>query len=308
VAGYGAKPGAGWTKTGSVGDAAGLMLNDSASCGIFVQPTGSKATMFLIDNHPGPGGGREARLTGFDYVTGFTASFANPNVTGSNQFPTAAQLAIGNGAVVIRKSSNISATERQWVLFADSSSMYGFIATGDTASYYSSFAFGDIYTLKTGTPDTSKCLIMGKIAERASNGTATIAEDRGDALSLVNAATTGHFMQGSFTRTGGSITVGKHGDGAKGSATVLLGITQYVNGADNGIYLSPVWIHENVNTCIRGRMRGFWHACHATTSFSDGQVLTTTYGDYSAKTFQVVKQSMNGGVYLIETSNTVETN
>ena len=54
-------------------------------------------------------------------------------------------------------------------------------------------------------------------------------------------------------------------------------------------------------------MRGFYHLCHAIAGFSDGQTFSGS-GDYAGKTFQVVKQSANNGLYCIEISNTVETN
>jgi len=260
--------------------------------------------MFLIDNHPGAGGGREARLTGFDSVTQFTASLVNSTVTGSNQFPTLAQLAVGYGAVVIRKSTDISTTERQWVIFADSSSVYGFIAPLDTAGVYGgAFAFGDIFSTKSGSTDDSKCIIIGRIAEAAAN---TATNDRLDQLNIMGTVTTGHFMQRTFAQVGGSITVGKHGDGVKGSTSLLIGVTQYPNATDNGFYISPVWIHD-ANSTVRGRMRGFYHVLHALGGFSDGQTFTGT-GDYAGKTFILMKQSSNSGVYLIETSNTVENN
>jgi len=302
ITGYGSKPGAGWTKTGSLGVNSGLP--DSASCGILCMPTGSQATLFIIDNAPGAGGLREARATGFDYVNSFTASYVNSSVTGSNQFPTLTQLAVGNGAVVIRKSTDISSTERQWIMFADSSSMYLFINPLDTAGVYGgAFAFGDIYSLRSGSTAPYKAMIAGRIAEAAAN---TATNDRLDQLNVLGTVTTGHFLQRSFSGTGIGITIGKHGDGVKGSTSLLIGVTQYPNAADNGLYISPVWIHD-ANFTLQGTMRGFYHTLHAVGSFSDGQMFNGA-GDYAGRTFYMVKQSSNSGVYLIETSATVQTN
>ena len=306
VTGYGSKPGAGWTKTGSIDSANGVSISDNNNCGIFVQPTGSQATLFLADNASSAGAGatRNARATGFEYVTQFTSSVP-AIITGSNQFPTYAQVSVGNGVVAVRKSLTADATERQWIVFADSSSMYYFAVTGDSISgVYRGFAFGDIFSLVVGSNDISKCIIIGvPLESQADWGN----NDRLDRLDDVSTAIPGHFMKRSFGGFGGSITCGKHGDGAKGSTTHLLGLTQYVNGADNGMYISPVWVHEDVNSCIRGRMRGFWHLCHPVASFSDGQVLTGT-DDFAGKTFQVVGLGGNGGNFCIETSATVETN
>lgn len=301
ITGYGTQVGAGWSKTGSV-----ATLEDSASCGIFVMPTGSRTTLFVADNGPSTTcGTRQARITGYDSVTNFTASgTAVYQVTGSNIFPTVAQLTIGTGSVAVRKSATLTTAERQWILAADSSSIYGFFATGDTANTYYGFAFGDIYSIKSGSEDTRKTIIIGNIGASA---TATVTNDRLDALSLVNAATTGHFMQDSFGNVSGSLVVGKHGDGNKGSTTLLIGLVKYPNSSDNGLYISPVWVHESATAVVRGKMRGFWHALHDLASFADGETWVGD-GEFTGRTFLMIKESPNDGVFLIETSATVETN
>jgi len=298
VTGYTSKTACGWTKTGSLYGA----VADSASCGVFVQPTGSKATLFVSDNALGLCGARQARVTGFDAIQAFTSSVGaapTSSITGSNQFPTFAQ-----GIISARKSTDTSATERQWVVFADSSSVYCFMSTGDSAGMYYGFMFGDIFSIKSGSVDASKCLIVGNIAELVAG---TVANDRLDVLGALNAAVTGHFVQRSYTGVGASLAVGKHGDGVKGSTTALLGTTQYPNGPDNGFYISPVWVTESAGSTVRGRMRGLYQACHAIASFTDGQTFQGG-GDFAGKTFYIVKQSPNAGVFAIETSATVETN
>jgi hypothetical protein len=305
VDGYGSKVGAGWTKgTGSAAD--------SSSCGIFIQPTGSGATLFIDDNVPNAtAGSRMARIVGYDQVTNFTASTGPANgkinsiVTGSNPFPTAAQgFGTLTASLAVRKSTDMSNTERQWLVFADSRSVYTYIATGDTAAMYYGWTFGDIYSLKTGSADAFKCLLIGNIAEVAAG---TVANDRLDVLGTLSVTVTGHFMQRGFGGSGASLTVTKHGDAIKGSSTVLLGTTQFPNAVDTGLYISPVWVCENATSTVRGRMRGFYQVLHAVAGFSDGQTFTGA-GDYSGKTFMVVKGSPNAGLFLMETSNTLETN
>lgn len=311
ITGYGSKPGAGWSKTGSVAPSAGLAIPDSASCGIFVMPTGSAATLFIWDSAPAVCGLRQARASGYDSIQAFTASVTGStssaytaSVTGVNPFPTVAQgLGTAIAAIGVRKSTDVASTERQWVLFADSSSMYLFVLTGDAAGY-SGFAFGDIFSIKSGSADTYRCIIVGNIAEIVA-GTTT--NERLDALSSATAVVTGHFMQRSYT--GGvttSTTVGKHGDSVKGLSTFLAGSLLYPNTPDTGLYLSPVWVTEGTTGIVRGRMRGFYQICHPTTSFSDGQTITGA-GDFAGKTFYIVKPSFDG-MYCIETSDTLETN
>jgi len=309
VTGYGSKPGAGWTKTGSIGPANGIAISDATGSGIFVMPTGSGATFYVMDGGLDVPAGRTARLVGYDYITqtGPQTGSSPNNITGSNQFPTNTQISIGGGSgyVSIRKSTSNDATERQWTIFADSSSVYMFFATGDIAGVYIGHFFGDIYSLKSSGQDAYKAMVIANHVNQAGYGTTN---DDFDVLSLVNDSTTAHFLQRSYSGTVGSITCGKHGDGAKGSTTVLLGITQYVNGPDSGLYLSPIWVHENASACIRGRMRGLWHVCHPIANFSDGQIISFTTGDYAGRTFRILKTTPNSGMICMETSATVETN
>lgn len=288
VTGYGSRPGAGWTKP----------FPDTSSYGCYKIPTGSALSLFVADNGPGAGVGKEARMTGWDSLTSILAGAA----TGSNQFPTSAQLAIGPGAVVVRKSVNATAAAVSWLIAADSRSMYGFVQS-DTAGIWQGFSFGDFYSIKTGSLDSFNCMIVGKAVEN----TATATGDRLDSLSAINSAVTGHFAAHTFSGGGTSITVGKHGDGVKGSTSALLGSVTYPNTSDNGLYVSPVWVVENGTSVIRGRMRGFYQILHAITSFSDGQTFTGL-GSYAGKSFLLLKQSGNSGIYLIETSDTLETN
>lgn len=290
VNGYGAKSAAGWSKP----------LANTASYGMYKQGSGSvSCSLFVYDAGSGSAGGAEAQLTGWDSITGID----NGAVTGSNQFPTLAQLAIGVGAVAVRKSSVPTSTARTWIIYADSRTMYGFVKTSDIGNSYFSFAFGDFYSLRSGSIDASRCMIIGRVNPSSS----TAASDRLDALSAVNTAVTAHFAPHIASGTGTSITLGKHGDGVKGSTSALNGNVQLLNSVDNGLYISPVWLVESSTSSIRGRMRGFYQLCHATTSFVDGQQFTSSV-DFPGRTFQLVQPSANNGTYLLETSDTLETN
>ena len=288
VNGYGTQPGAGWTKP----------FPNTSSYGCYTIPTGSALSLFVSDNGPGAGVGKEARMTGWDSIT----SILDGAATGSNQFPTSAQLAIGPGAVVVRKSANATATAVSWLIAADSRSMYGFVQS-DTAGIWQGFSFGDFYSVKTGSLDAFNCMIVGKAVEN----TATATGDRLDALSVLTTPTTGHFGAHTFSGTGGSITISKHGDATKGSAAALLGTVTYPNSVDNGLYVSPVWVCEEALSLIRGRMRGFYQVLHPIAGFSDQQTFSGL-GGYAGKSFLILKQSGNSGLYCIETSDTLETN
>jgi hypothetical protein len=54
-------------------------------------------------------------------------------------------------------------------------------------------------------------------------------------------------------------------------------------------------------------MRGMWHPTGPIANFGNGQILIGS-GNLAGRTFHTVKQGYNAGMWLIETSNTVEVN
>lgn len=271
VNGYGSQSAAGWTIPFTATNK--RMYTNSA-----VDGTGF--TLYVDDTGPGGGGAREARMTGFEVATAIG--------TGTGQFPTFAQLAIGIGALVCRKSTTADATARAWTLVADDTVFYFFAETGDftspTGPY--AFAFGDFFSYATSDP--YRCMIVGRNSENTNSlqqewfpslfqtGTANI-------LSLTMAA---HYIARSYTQIAGSIGFGKrtdqmlmgaNGGGTAGSASSIgsAGLANnqnacaigwigqsslpgppYPNAADGALLMAPIWIHHNgVN---RGYFKGLW--------------------------------------------------
>ena len=289
VTGYGSKaaPSPAWTHP----------VATASNIASYKQGAGSLLGLVINDNAPNATSlGKEAWATGWESVAGV----GSPVGSGTNQFPTAAQL-LTSGHTVIRKSAATGTTARDWIVVADSTTFYLFAATTDVASTYYFFGFGDIYSHKS-TTDTYKCFIMGRNLE---NDT-TAAAEGGDLFSAFNASVVGNFVARTSGGSGTSITMGKHGDSVKGSATSFLGTGEYPNGPDNGMYISPIWVTETTPR-IRGRLRGLYMPLHAISNFTDGQTFTAS-GDYSGKTFLAIKQTQNAGVVLVDTSATVETN
>lgn len=292
VTGYGTQPGAGWLKP----------IPNTGSFGCFQLPSGSTGHyLFVGDSGSNGQGGAEAYLQGWDSITDFN-EFA---VTGSNQFPTLAQLALGRGSVIGRKSTAPTAVARTWIAFADSRSLYFNVLTGDTANVYYSFMFGEFFSIKSGSVDTGRTMIVGRTT--VSSSAASI-EKLDTLTNTLGSATQGHFAAHAFGGGGSSITLNKHGDTAKAnSGTILAGNVAFFNASDSGLYISPVWVVDNATSTIRGRMRGFYHFLHAISNVSDGQVFTGS-GEFAGRNFEVVKQTGNAGVYFMETTDTLETN
>lgn len=262
-----------------------LRVNDSATA------TGA-------DESAGSPTAKEARIRGYNAMTGVS--------TGTGPFPTVAQKASGHFP---RKSTTADATTRAWVLIGDHLTFYTGVLTGDTASVYHAWVFGDFYSLKTN--DTTRSIISCR-ATTESSGTGS--EEVLDLLVPVSAINATTYTSGSTSGDLGGTTAGKMGDlsltaWAGGSnSQALNGITAYKNPADTTIYISPVKVITNTGgNTVRGRMRGFWHFCHAIANVSDADTLTGS-GDLAGKSFVIIKQTGNTGVYCIETSNTWETN
>lgn len=275
INGYGSQPAAGWSKP----------FANSGNLGCYKNGTGGTGFCLAVnDNGPGAGGALEARVTGFQSLSSVSA--------GSGQFPTSAQMPIGTGQLVVRKSATANSTVRQWTLVADATCFYMFVETGDITSPTTTYAwmFGDFFSYASG--DTFNCAIMARCSENSSNNyvpgaNPTVAQGAVETLppfSLCNSShlgnvISGHFIAESFTGTGGSIPFGKHTDYAKigmpnGNSNYWYQMGRqgvinlanvesafgnafnYPNPADGGLYCAPVFIHHNFG--VRGYLKGLW--------------------------------------------------
>lgn len=315
VAGYSGKSAAGWTS-------AFTATNKETYTNSAVDGTGF--SLYVDDTGPGGGGARETRMTGFEVATAIG--------TGTGQFPTFAQLGIGIGATVCRKSTTADATARPWTIIADDTVFYLFIETGDqlspTAAYV--FVFGDIFSYKAS--DAYRCIIVGRNSENTSSAAA---ENFVGLLScgnnMLGGTIAGHFMPRSYTGIGGSILVGKHTDlmkmgnsagGANLGTTGTNGLNNnsnictigyngnfsnfpYPNGPDGGLYLAPLWI--NHTNCLRGYLKGLWAPMqNAPLNHND---TFSGSGNFSGKSFVAQNTLALGtstftGQTMIETSST----
>ena len=257
-------------------------------------PAGNQFYLRVRDDGPDVGGAKEARICGYEAMTDVD--------TGTHLFPAAAQMADG---LYVRKSATADGVARTYQIWADDRTFYMFILTGDTAGMYYGWGFGDFYSLVAS--DGYRTMIRGWGA--ANNTTQTYS-----GMDLISAnvtlTTIANYMARGHTGLAGSVNFGVHGDSAKSTSGTLFGSVPFTNPSNGGLYIAPVWIHDPTTAPangLRGRLRGFWQFLHAIASITDGDTFTGT-GDLAGKTFVVLKQSRNAGVYIIETSNTLETN
>jgi len=286
VNGYGSKAAAGWSKAFSGTSKAAYRMGAANQMYLRVQ-----------DDGPGAGVAREARITGYETMTDVD--------TGLSPFPTAAQ-GVGSVAMqVARKSATADATARAWIAVADNRTLYFFAKTGDGATTYLTFGFGDFYSFIPS--DQYRVFIMGRTTENS----ATLSVDRMDLIASSVQTANSIFVARSHTGAGGSVQMGKHGDGVKsGGSGILNGNVPYTNPTDGSVYLAQVWVHDPATAPVggvRGRLRGFWHFCHAIASVNDLDTASGS-GNLAGKSFLFLKQSGSAGLYTIETSDTLETN
>jgi hypothetical protein len=283
VNGYGAKANAGWT-----------IAYTATNRRAYRNGSGSTQLYWRVrDDAGGTGGAKEALIRGYE-----TMSDVN---TGTNPFPTNAQLALTDNSLMIRKSATADATARAWIVVADAKTCYVFIATGDLANTYIGTGFGDCYSVVSG--DVWNAFVIARGAEN----TATVTSNGGelDALqSALNNTMAGHYLARSYTGASGSYQFCCVTTWSATSFAFSTVYPPYPNPADNSIYLSRVFIGSSSGLVhLRGYLRGLWHWLH-NGGVNDGDTFNGS-GDLAGKTFLIVKFSQNQGCFVIETSNTL---
>lgn len=292
VNGYGAKSAAGWSKP----------FTGSSTKEVYRPASGTRFYLRVLDDGSMTGSFRDTSVRAGESMSDID-TFTNP-------FPTAAQASTG---VNWRKSTTANSTARPWIAFADDRTFHLFVLTGDVSNAYFFMSFGDFYSYNPS--DTYNCALIGTEAFTASAHAA--GAHHGDLITVYNFSSSslgsfGHYIARMSTGTGSSHKFYKKGlgtFGGSGATTIsLLGVMAYPNTADGGLWMSPIMIIDNsVPDVVHGELRGMYHQAHAISNFSDGDTLSGA-GDYTGRSFYIVKQSPNSGVYTVETSNTLNTN
>lgn len=301
VNGYSGKTAAGWTKP----------FANSSDSGCYKQGAGTGSpTQFClaINDNAYNSTANEFYGAGFTSLTSVS--------TGTGQFPTPLQggAQTSLGYLVGRKSATANATGRQWTLFADARTFYFFVITGDTTTTYFDFAFGDFYSL-AGSGDANRCMIIGRNAQNSgtTGSTANGGIDR-QVTPYSTSNNIGCYIANNQAGTSGSqfgYTFGDVGKGTTSAAmtgtfSALAGILPTPNPFDNSYYMCPISITDS-SWGIRGQLRGLYHICHPVSAFTNGMTFSGA-NDFAGKTFTVLLPGQGGGMYCIETSNTVNTN
>jgi hypothetical protein len=204
--------------------------------------------------------------------------------TGTGPFPTSSQ---SSGGLVMQTSRTADSTPRWWTIIASQNIAYILMNQVDNTTLGNNiffYCFGAFNSY---------------MANDAYNN--FISNQMPSIVTSINTTISNHFCPRSYTQTGSSVAVGKHGDVAKSASALTLGGggNIYPNPVDGSMIISPVYLHE-INI-IRGVFPGLWFPCHFIPLVTNDIIIGT--GPLSGKTLEVFSIYSNGQCF-IETSNT----
>lgn len=245
VTGYGSQSAAGWAReyTGT-------------NKAVFRAASGNRLHLRVDDT-----GSTEARIVGYETMTDVD--------TGSNPFPTAAQI---SGGLFVRKSNTADATNRPWLLIANDRIFYMLIDSGTSGTDWTvapvaaglsgCFGYGEFLSYKS-TTDSYNTIIFGAVVTGVSVG--RFAEH---APQNTYSANTGHYLARNVVATVGAVTCAKSmalgqsiGAGAMGASSNW---GPYPDPVTGGLLISPMLVCEAATSgwSVRGLLPGLWAPMH----------------------------------------------
>lgn len=213
------------------------------------QPATGNRLFFRIDDT----GTTSARFLGYEAMTDVN--------TGTNGFPTAAQVASGS---FFSKAS--AAGPRRTIAWGNGSVLYVYADyTGDSSAGTLSM-IGDFTPYKSG--DAWPTMTMGNSAAGTAEGSQAIAPTQASSsfIAIVN-----HYVARSATQLAGAVTAGKIGDqrftasGATAGAQQLGGAgysMTYPAPVDGNLWASQITVIESVLAAPRGVLQGIYAPMH----------------------------------------------
>lgn len=293
VSGFGSMSPAGWSKPFST--AVKAVYRQGAS-GFYLRIVDDALATTLS------GAGRDATFRGYETMSDVD--------TGTNSFPTSGQYT--DSANSVRKSNTNDATARPWWIYADSRTFYMFVQSGDSGTLALGMGFGDIYSYVIA--DQYKCICMGR--GTSVSGSVTLAggfDMVSWGIALSNAIQPCAIARKAIG-TGGSEQITKIVTNQCNAATNQgspVGSIVYPNTADSKLWMSRIYVVDVTNQTLRGYLRGIYAPNHAASNFVVGDTFSGT-GAMAGRSFKFTQRTFAGssgggqGIYIIETSNTVD--
>lgn len=273
VDGYGSMAGSGWTKP----------FADDTNRAAYRQPVGSNLHYFHVDDNDSAG--YFANVLGYEDMT---SSFA-----GTGQFPTPGQ---APNRLFIIKSPN-GQTGQGWTLVCNGPTFYLAIYAQTQRSGGACFiGFGAGNSFKQGDAFCTFTMCYGN-SQAYSTTHMTLQSSLGENGGL------GAHIARTYTQLGGSVSMNKTSDYAKGGAGLFGTIgTTFPSPIDGGLYYAPVWMGEETPVkALRGIIPGIWNPLHIS-PLSDAATFEGT-GITAGKSFEAISLYPNGQIF-VEISDT----
>src|SRR5665213_148990 len=269
VNGYGSKAAAGW----------GVAFTGTNTRAY--RPASGNRLYLSVDDT----GTTSCRTSGFEVMTGV--------LTGTGQFPTAAQV---SGGLFTLKSATADATARPWMVIADATFAYVFFFAAQTVLTNTStndgmLMFGDLISNASG--DAYGTLIMSQAVATVGAGNTSGSVSYAPAF----AAAVGHYVPRLYTQTGTAQQVVKvcatrsanSAPGGFGNDTLAPNFPDPVTG---GATLEEVFIMENAALPVtRGKIPGLYNLLHNPASLAVAYTNLDTIngtGVYAGNTYTLV--------------------
>lgn len=256
VDGYGAKSGAGWSKAFTASNQRSYRQGAGSQFYLDVDDRGASGV--LTGTTP-----KEAAVRGYEVMTAVS--------TGTNPFPTAAQLAVATSNW--RKSVTADTVPRGWWLIADDRTFTLAIQTGDVVGAYYVYHFGDFYSYKAS--DAYKCAVSCRTTVNAAGTAGTV---EGAVLSTVITTGLGGWFEARIAAgTGTSVNF------ALCSFGTTVPVSDTFPAVDGNEAIVPFYVGDVATPSLRGYLRGIYRTVNPV-NLNDGDAFAGT-GAFAGRTF-----------------------
>jgi hypothetical protein len=255
----------GWT-VAFTGTNKAAYLQGAGSCGFYFR--------VLDDGSATTDGAKSGMLVGYESMTDVD--------TGTNPFPTAAQMAEGT---YIRKSKTADATARAWMVVGDSRSAYIWVDTADYVGGHCTY-FGDFRRFVAS--DVYCCGIIGN-----SNGGNCAFKD---CNAGITGTTAGAFIARNYIGTVGAVALGKYVHLTASSGIGYGGAYGTQPAYDGLIHYADIEVHENAGPTPRGWLRGVFGPQHNATSMPANHATKVAGDGTTLEALQII----NGNWVLVQ--------
>lgn len=263
--------------------------------GAFLQPAGSTGLYLRMDDS----NAQNTQWRGYETMSDVD--------TGTNLFPTNAQVTVGSGPYFY-KSNAASSTARTWKAFGDKRSLIVTVNT-DGSNLWHVLMFGDFRSFKSG--DAYPVHVVAASASSQTGSSLTSAVVHGSTLGTAQA---GNYIARAYGGAVGAVTTAKlvstycsSGSNNAIGATASASIT-YPAPIIGGFLMSPVYLQEAgaVANGPRGVIRGIYAPAHGL-ALTDGDTFSGASGSiFDGRTFEYVRMGASGSAIIQTTDWSVD--